>query len=341
MGGDPPGGKPRVRMSRANLSATRAYKVNGGDGKLYSSCFAAAVSVPLRVCSIFGRPTKPFWPARGRGWRPSGRFMDRRCRIAPALCFAESKPRSTRSCEGKRRPRVLVPCSDRPCRSPASPSAPRVPIDSTPPAYRSRRSYEPLSSASSPSRGRQERSFVTARTSLRRCVCERSPARRPRMMPMPAKSPCPTLSVGTADDAYRLARDCTWVGGGSCHGRGKRAMGSPRSCMQTRPPPAAGRAKSETSVFRWDARRERHRSPRRALRARPRERRRASEASRAGCAGHGPQPRRCKSKAGALTEGTRHRGDKGVDLENRVLSAGTAGIAKATEGPRGEVWWKS
>ena len=29
-----------------------------------------------------------------------------------------------------------------------------------------------------------------------------------------------------------------------------------------------------------------------------------------------------KSRPGALTEGTRHRGDKGVDLENQVLIAG-------------------
>jgi hypothetical protein len=41
-------------------------------------------------------------------------------------------------------------------------------------------------------------------------------------------------------------------------------------------------------------------------------------------------------RTGALTEGTRHRGDKGVDLELQVLAKGVA-----MAGPRGEVWWKS
>jgi hypothetical protein len=43
-----------------------------------------------------------------------------------------------------------------------------------------------------------------------------------------------------------------------------------------------------------------------------------------------------KVRTGALTEGTRHRGDKGVDLELQVLAKGVA-----MAGPRGEVWWKS
>jgi hypothetical protein len=43
-----------------------------------------------------------------------------------------------------------------------------------------------------------------------------------------------------------------------------------------------------------------------------------------------------KVRPGALTEGTRHRGDKGVDLDNQVLARVIALV-----GPRGEVWWKS
>jgi hypothetical protein len=48
-----------------------------------------------------------------------------------------------------------------------------------------------------------------------------------------------------------------------------------------------------------------------------------------------------KVRPGALTEGTRHRRDKCVGLENQSLSAGRGSIAHATEGPRGDVWWKS
>jgi hypothetical protein len=60
-----------------------------------------------------------------------------------------------------------------------------------------------------------------------------------------------------------------------------------------------------------------------------------------GCARHGQQTggnptKEGKSTPGALTKGTRHRRDKGADLEHQ---APTGGIA--SEGPRGRVWWKS
>jgi hypothetical protein len=45
---------------------------------------------------------------------------------------------------------------------------------------------------------------------------------------------------------------------------------------------------------------------------------------------------RRESTPGALTKGTRHRRDKGTDLEHQAPSNGVA-----LEGPRGRVWWKS
>ena len=42
-----------------------------------------------------------------------------------------------------------------------------------------------------------------------------------------------------------------------------------------------------------------------------------------------------KIRTGALTKGTRHRGNKGVDLEHQILAE-----AQPSVGPRGEVWWK-
>jgi len=45
---------------------------------------------------------------------------------------------------------------------------------------------------------------------------------------------------------------------------------------------------------------------------------------------------RRKSKPGALTKGTRHRRDKGTDLEHQATRIGVA-----VQVPRGRVWWKS
>src|SRR6266540_7017988 len=53
------------------------------------------------------------------------------------------------------------------------------------------------------------------------------------------------------------------------------------------------------------------------------------------CARHG-RGTGGESPHGTLTEGTQHRGDKGVDLEDQVLASGAA-----LASPRGEVWWKS
>lgn len=42
-----------------------------------------------------------------------------------------------------------------------------------------------------------------------------------------------------------------------------------------------------------------------------------------------------KVRTGALTEGTRHRGDKGVDLDHQVSTEALSSV-----GPQGDVWWK-